>query len=161
MVGGYRDFRDVYTQNIFAQSGGVQGVREHEDHVSLYYALRRHADGMFNAKTGRYEGISTAYRMRLTPAFVVDPDKLMAIPNRESEAGRSKSFNDTAAAMIKAVNTLVPQPVPPTSGELTPVDGVEIGPGGIALSGRGRRGGYGRGQAAPDDKAKGTPAEPK
>ena len=38
LVGGYRDFRDLYTQNVFAQSGGVQGVREHEDHVALYYA---------------------------------------------------------------------------------------------------------------------------
>jgi hypothetical protein len=65
--------RDLYTQNAFAQSGGVQGVREHEDHVALYYALRRHADGMFNAKTGRYDGISSAYRMKLVPVFVVDP----------------------------------------------------------------------------------------
>jgi len=42
--------------------------------------------------------------------------------------------------MIKAVDTLVPQEVPPSSGELTAVDGVEIGPGGVALPGRGRRG---------------------
>jgi len=41
----------LYTQNAFTQSGGVQGVREHEDHVALYYAFRRHADGMFNART--------------------------------------------------------------------------------------------------------------
>ena len=41
LVGGYRDFRDLYTQNAFTQSGGVQGVREHvEDHVALYYAMR-------------------------------------------------------------------------------------------------------------------------
>ena len=113
LVGGYRDFRDLYTQNVFTQSGGVQGVREHEDHVALYYALRRHADGMFNAKTGRYDGISTAYRMKLVPVFVVDPDKPMGIPDRESEAGRKKAFDDTAAAMIKAVDTLVPQEVPP------------------------------------------------
>src|SRR5437899_10717292 len=29
LVGGYRDFRDLYTQNVFAQDGGQQGVREH------------------------------------------------------------------------------------------------------------------------------------
>src|SRR6185436_10507883 len=109
--GGYRDFRDLYAQNVFAQDGGQQGVREHEDHVALYYAMRRHADGIFNAKTGRYDGISSAYRMKLVPVFVVDPDKPMDIPSRESEEGRKKSYDVTSAAMIKAVNTLVPQEV--------------------------------------------------
>src|SRR5215831_6831158 len=155
LVGGYRDFRDLYTQNVFAQSGGVQGVREHEDHVALYYAMRRHADGIFNPKTGRYDGISTAYRMKLVPVFVVDPDKPMGIPVRDSETGRKKAFEDTSAAMITAVDTLVAQQVPPTSGELTPVDGVEIGRGGVALPGRTQRG-SGANRPA-DDKAKGTP----
>jgi len=139
LVGGYRDFRDLYTQNAFAQSGGVQGVREHEDHVALYYALRRNADGMFNAKTGRYDGISSAYRMKLVPVFVVDPDKPMDIPLRESEARRRQAFDETAAATIKAVDTLVPQEVPAGSGELTAVDGIEIGPGGFPIRGRGGR----------------------
>jgi hypothetical protein len=154
-VGRYRDFRDLYTQNVFAQSGGVQGVREHEDHVSLYYALRRHADGMFNAKTGRYDGISSAYRLKLVPVFVVDPDKPMGIPDRESEQGRRRAFDATAAATVKAIDTLVPQEVPPESTELTTVDGVDIGRGGVALPGRGRRG-YGGNRAA-DEKAKVVP----
>src|SRR5207253_3270811 len=109
LVGGYRDFRDLYTQNAFTQSGGVQGVREHEDHVALYYALRRHADGMFNSKTGRYDGISSAYRLKLVPVFVVDPDKPMDIPVRESDERRRKAFDDTAAAMTKAAEPHVPQ----------------------------------------------------
>jgi hypothetical protein len=156
LVGGYRDFRDVYTQNIFAQSGGVQGVREHEDHVALYYALRRHADGMFNSKTGRYEGISTAYRMKLVPVFVVDPDKPMGIPDRNSDnRGQRDAFDVTAAAFVKAVNTLVPQEVPAGSRELATVDGVDIGRGGVPLPGRGR--GYGGNRAA---EAKATPAQP-
>src|SRR5262249_38413891 len=87
LVGGYRDWRDLYTQNVSAQSGGVQGVRENEDHVALYYALRAHADGMLNTNPGRYDGISTAYRMKLVPLFVVDPDKPMGTPKRESEEG--------------------------------------------------------------------------
>jgi hypothetical protein len=60
--------------------------------------------------------------------------------------------------MIKAVDTLIPQGVPPSSGELTAVDGVEIGPGGVALPGRARRGNGGN--RAADDKAKGTPDKP-
>ena len=101
---------------------------------------------MFNAKTGRYDGISSAYRMKLVPVFVVDPDKPMGIPNRESEAGRKRAFDDTASAMIKAVDTLVPQEVPPGSTELTAVDGVEIGRGGIQIPARGGRG-YGGNRA--------------
>jgi hypothetical protein len=106
---------------------------------------------MFNPRTGRYDGVSTAYRMELVPAFVVDPDRPMDIPPRESEEGRRKAFEVTSAAMIKAVDTLVPQEVPPGSGELTAVDGVEIGRGGVALPGRGRRGYGGSGAAAPSD----------
>jgi hypothetical protein len=156
LVGGYRDWRDLYAQNVYAQSGGVQGVREHEDHVALYYALRRHADGMFNAKTGRYDGISSAFRMKLTPAFVVDPDKAMAIPVRDGEARGKEGYDATMAAMIKGAETLVPQEVPPASRELAATDGIEIGRGGVPLRGRGGRG-YGRNRAA-DDKAKATPA---
>ena len=154
LVGGYRDWRDLYAQNVYAQSGGVQGVREHEDHVALYYALRRHADGMFNAKTGRYGGISSAYRMKLTPAFVVDPDKAMAIPVRESEARGKESYDATMAAMIKAAETLVPQEVPPASRELAATDGIEIGRGGVPIRGKGRL-------RPGDDNAKATPAAPK
>jgi len=47
--------------------------------------------------------------------------------------------------------------VPPGSGELAAVDGIEIGPRGVPLRGRERRG-YGRNRAA--DKAKGTGAQP-
>jgi len=137
LVGGYRAWRDLYSQNVFAQDGGQQGVREHEDHVALYYALRRHADGMFNAQTGRYDGISTAYRMKLAPAFVVDPDKPMEIPLISADQRRRKAYDDTTAAMIKATSTLVPQEVPPGSGEEA------VGRGGVPIE---RRRGYGGAQ---------------
>jgi hypothetical protein len=127
LVGGYRDWRDLYSQNVFAQDGGQQGVREHEDHVALYYALRRHADGMFNPKTGRYDGVSSAYRMDLEPAFIVDPDNPMELTVNNGELRRWKAFEDTAAAMIKATETLVVQAVPPGSGENA------VGRGGVPL----------------------------
>jgi hypothetical protein len=84
----------------------------------------------------------------------VDPDKPMGIPDRESEQGRRKAFDATATATIKAIDTLVPQELPPESTELTVVDGVVIGRGGVALPGRGR--GYGGGRPT-DDKTKGAP----
>ena len=76
----------------------------------------------------------------------------MDIPLRDSDTPRMKAFDVTAAAMIKAVNTLVPQEVPPGSGELTATDGIEIGRGGVPIRGRARRG-YGGNRGA-DDKAK-------
>ena len=133
LVGGYRDWRDVYAQNVFAQDGGQQGVREHEDHVALYYALRRHADGMFNARTGRYDGISSAYRLKLVPAFVVDTDKPILAGAKDGDTRRRKAFDDTTAALKRAVDTLVVQDVPPGSGENA------VGKGGVSLE-RGERG---------------------
>ena len=137
---------DLYTQNVFAQSGGVQGVREHEDHVALYYALRRHADGMFNPRQAVRRHLQRLSH-EAGAGLCRGPRQADGYSFRESEEGRKRAFDVTSAAMIKAVNTLVPQEVPPTSTELTPVDGVEIGPGGVALPGRARRDYGGDGQS--------------
>jgi hypothetical protein len=134
LVGGYRDWRDLYAQNTFAQDGGQQGVREHEDMIGLYYALRRNADGMFNPKTGRYDGISSVYRMKLAQAFVVDPDKPMTIPVLPADKDRINGYEHVRAAMIKATDTLIVQPVPRDSSEsaVVPGSGYRNGRGGGA-----------------------------
>ena len=117
VIGGYRNWRDLYAEDTFAQDGGQQGIREHEDHVSLYYALRRNADGMFNAKTGKYDGISTAYRIKMISAYVVDPDKPMDIPGLAREEERKEVFEAIKANTVRGVETRVPQPVPPGTSE--------------------------------------------
>jgi len=117
LIGGYRNWRDLYSENTFAQDGGQQGIREHEDHVALYYALRRNADGMLNPGTGQYDGISSAYRIRLVSAYVVDPDKPMAIPKLALDEDRKAAFEATKLAMIKGSDTRVPQLVPPGTSE--------------------------------------------
>jgi hypothetical protein len=117
LVGGYRDWRDLYAENTFAQDGGQQGTREHEDAVSLYFALRRNADGMYNEKTGRYDGISTVYRIRASAAFVMDPDKPMDIPKSAPEEPRKAAFEGIKQAVIKGADSLVPQAVPPGTTE--------------------------------------------
>ena len=117
LIGGYRNWRDLYAENTFAQDGGQQGIREHEDHVGLYYALRRNADGMLNPKTGKYDGISAVYRIRLSSAYVVDPDKPMAIPKLALDEDRKVAFDATKLAMIKGTETRTPQPVPPGTTE--------------------------------------------
>ena len=116
-VGGYRDWRDLYAENTFAQDGGQQGTREHEDAVSLYYALRRNADGMLNAATGKYDGISSAYRLTMAQAFVVDPKSPMDIPKLVAEEDRKAAFEATRLAVSKGSETRVPQPVPPGTTE--------------------------------------------
>jgi len=117
LLGGYRNWRELYTENTFAQDGGQQGIREHEDHVSLYFALRRNADGMYNEKTGKYDGISSVYRIKMASAYVVDPDKPMDIPKLAGDEERMKAFQAIKANTIKGIETLVPQPVPPGTSE--------------------------------------------
>ena len=121
LVGGYRDWRDLYAQNTFAQDGAQQGQREHEDHVALYYALRRNADGMLNPKTGRYDGISTAYRLKLSQAYVVDPATPMAIPILYGDVVARMAYDHSKAAMVKGTETRLVQPVPADSNEMDPL----------------------------------------
>jgi hypothetical protein len=117
LVGGYRNWRDLYAENTFAQDGGQQGIREHEDHVALYYALKRNADGIPDPKTGQNQGISAAYRLTMSSAYVVDPDKPMDIPILVGDLKRKQSFEAIRSAMIKGTTTRIPQPVPPGTSE--------------------------------------------
>lgn len=117
IVAGYRDWRDVYNQNTFAQSGGEQGVREHEDAIALYYALKRNADGLKDEKTGRYLGISTAYRITATPAFVVDPATPVGFNIQAPEEARKRAFQAVSDAVIKSTTTRIVQDVPPGTTE--------------------------------------------
>jgi hypothetical protein len=116
-LGGYRNWHDLYAENTFAQDGGQQGTREHEDAVSLYYALRRNADGMLNPKTGKYDGISSVYRLRMSAAFVMDPGEAMDIPKLAQEEERKAAFEGIKQAVIKGADTLIPQAVPPGTTE--------------------------------------------
>lgn len=117
LIGGYRNWSDLYSENTFAQDGGQQGTREHEDAVALYYALKRNADGMWNPRTGRYDGISSVYRIKMSAAFVVDPDKPMDIPKLAPEEERKAAFEGIKQALVKGADTRVPQPVPPGTTE--------------------------------------------
>jgi len=117
LIGGYRNWRELYTENTFAQDGGQQGIREHEDHVSLYYALRRNADGMYNEKTGKNDGISSVYRVKFNSAYVVDPENPMDVPKLVAENDRKAAFEAMKANTIKGAETRIPQLVPPGTSE--------------------------------------------
>jgi len=113
LIGGYRDWRKLYTENTFAQDGGQQGIREHEDHVALYYALKRNADGMADPKTGEKMGISSTYRISAMPAYVVDPEKPVGVTVIAAEEKRKGAFLAIRAALIKSTMTKTVQGVPP------------------------------------------------
>src|SRR4029078_8756533 len=68
-------------------------------------------------KTGKYDGISSVYRMKLTSAYVVDPDKPMGIPKVVGDEERRIAFEAIKANTIKGIETRIPQPVPPGTTE--------------------------------------------
>lgn len=70
MLGGYRSIDDYYRG--WAASGAIHELVTHVNMVGYWYALRRHADYMPD-ENGQNQAISTAYRLYLTPAFVIDP----------------------------------------------------------------------------------------
>jgi len=117
LIGGYRNWRDIYAQNTFAQDGGQQGVREHEDGVALYYALKRNADGMRDARTGQNMGISTAYRITAASAYVVDAKRPAEITILTLEEKRREAYLRIVANMIKATTTRIVQDVTPGTSE--------------------------------------------
>lgn len=116
-VGGYRNWLDLLAENTFAQTGAEQGIRDHEDAVGLYYALKRNADGMPDPKTGRNTGISMAYRIKAVPAHVVDPARPAEVRRLPADEERNRGFETVKAAMIKAVTTRIVQDVPLGTGE--------------------------------------------
>lgn len=117
LIGGYRNWREIYAENTFAQDGGQQGIREHEDGVALYYALKRNADGMPDPKTGQNMGISTAYRITAVPAYIVDPAKPAVVTVLTAEEPRRRAYLAIQAATIKATTTRIVQDVPPGTTE--------------------------------------------
>lgn len=70
--GGYRDWKLMYKRQAIParDTETLQGI----DMPSFYYALERHADGDPDPVTGKNRRISTAYRIRAVPAYVLTPD---------------------------------------------------------------------------------------
>ncbi len=55
LLGGYRDFRDVYAKDTFNIPSGGQSreTTYYQNQIGYFYALRRNADGLPDPKTGR------------------------------------------------------------------------------------------------------------
>jgi hypothetical protein len=110
LLGGYRDYRDIYAKDTFNVPSGGQSREStyYQNQIGFYYALKRNADGLPDPRTGERVGLSAAYRFLGRPAFVVDSNKPVGInePVLDDRADRER------ALFWKAVTTKAISPVP-------------------------------------------------
>jgi hypothetical protein len=95
LVGGYRDWRDVYGRDTFnvPSGGATRETYYHENQIGMYYALKRNADGIPDPKTRRNTAISATFRFTAVPAFVVDPPSPVAV-NEPPYPGGERAFTE-------------------------------------------------------------------
>lgn len=72
LLGGYRPIDDYYKG--WAAAGAIHELTTHVNMVGYWYSLRKNADYAPETKAEANTAISTAYRMNLVPAFVIEPD---------------------------------------------------------------------------------------
>ena len=72
---------------------------------------------MLNPRTKRYDGISSAYRLKMMSAYVVDSATPMEIPKLAIEEDRKAAFDATKLAVARGADSRVPQAVPPGTTE--------------------------------------------
>ena len=114
LIGGYRDWRELYGRDTFNVPSGGQ-TREtytHQNQISAYYALKRNADGLPDPKTGRNTAISTAFRVTAKPAYVLDP-KTPVVINQPPGAFANFEIPDIERSLfVKATTTAQIQAAP-------------------------------------------------
>jgi hypothetical protein len=114
LLGGYRDWRDLYGKDTFnVPSGGTtRETYTHQNQISAYYALKRNADGLPDPKTGRNLGISAAFRVTAKSAFVLDPKTPVVIDQPPGAYANFEIPNIERALFIKASSTAQLQAAP-------------------------------------------------
>jgi len=118
LVGGYRDWRDVYARDTFnvPSGGATRETYYHENQISMYYALKRNADGMPDPKTGRNTAISAAFRFTAKPAFVVDPPAPVAV-DQPPYPGGDKAMTERARFLVATRTAIIEPEVRPMKAE--------------------------------------------
>jgi hypothetical protein len=120
LIGGYRDWRDLYSEDTFTQSGATVETRDHHDLIGMYYALKRNADGMPDPETGKNMGISITYRIKAVPAYVIDPEKPLAVSPLPSDKRATQKYRAMREIFYRGTTTATIQPNPPGSSEGAP-----------------------------------------
>jgi hypothetical protein len=108
LVGGYRDWRDVYGRDTFnvPSGGATRETYYHENQISMYYALKRNADGLPDPKTGRNTAISAAFRFTARPAFVVDPPAPIGV-DAPPYPGGDKAMTERARFLVATTTRII------------------------------------------------------
>lgn len=117
LVGGYRDWREVYGRDTFnvPSGGATRETYYHQNQIAMYYALKRNADGIPDPKTGHNTAISTAFRFTAKPAFVVDPPVPLAVdqpPYPGGERAMTERRRFLLATSTRAIEPEVRGPYP-------------------------------------------------
>src|SRR5581483_11813107 len=120
LIGGYRDWRDLYTEDTFTQSGATVETRDHHDLIGMYYALKRNADGMPDPRTGQKMGISIAYRLKAVPAYVIDPEGALSATVLPADRRATQKYRQMRDIFYKGIATATIQPNPRGSNEGAP-----------------------------------------
>ena len=85
LLGGYRPIEDYYKG--WAGAGAIHELTTHVNMVGYWYALRKNADYASDPKATNNDAISTAYRLTLVPAFVIEPDGHTAVQTAQLYKG--------------------------------------------------------------------------
>jgi hypothetical protein len=117
LVGGYRDWREVYARDTFnvPSGGATRETYYHENQISMYYALKRNADGMPDPRTGRNTAISAAFRFTAKPAFVVEPPAPVAV-EQPPYPGGDKAMTERARFITATTTRIIEPEVRPKRG---------------------------------------------
>ena len=117
LVGGYRDWREVYARDTFnmPSGGATRETYYHENQISMYYALKRNADAMPDPRTGRNTAISAAFRFTAKPAFVVEPPAPVAV-EQPPYPGGDKAMTERARFITATTTRIIEPEVRPKRG---------------------------------------------
>ena len=107
LIAGYRDWRGIYATDTFnvPSGGSTRETYTHQNQIAAYYALKRNADGLPDPKTGQNMGISAAFRVTATPAYVVDPKTPVVINQPIGGFANSEIPDIERSLFIKASTT--------------------------------------------------------
>jgi hypothetical protein len=122
LVGGYRDWRDLYFENVEAQGGATSETVYHQNSLGMYYAIKRLADNRPDPKTGQNMFISTAYRFVGRPAFVLDPAQPMGITVAPQETRYRNTYTKGRQLFFRSIATHKPVGIPQYSPDLHQVE---------------------------------------
>jgi hypothetical protein len=108
LVGGYRDWRDVYSRDTFnvPSGGATRETYYHQNQIAMYYAIKRNADGLPDPKTGRNTAISAAFRFTARPAFVVDPPAPIGV-DAPPYPGGDKAMTERARFLVATTTRII------------------------------------------------------